>query len=108
MKKTQDVPDIYSFEVTDTSTRLKEFKSADLPLYFADTEKYSTFTIYYKASIKNGRLHLENIHHHSFEGANTWSYGSGANMEDVFHDRCVSVEEASWTMAVDKLKSYIS
>jgi hypothetical protein len=101
MKKTQ-VPDVFTFEVVETTTRLKEFKSEDLPLFFRDTEKYSSFTIYYKASIKDGRLHLEHIYYQSYEGKDNWSYGS-SNIEDVFHDRCVSIDQETWGMAVDNL-----
>ena len=105
MSKKQ-IPDTFVFEVEETTTRLKEFQSSDLPLFFRDTEKYSTFTIYYKASIKNGRLHLENIHYNSYEGKDSYSYGK-SNMEEVFHDRCVSIDAETWGMAVDNLVNHI-
>ncbi len=100
------VPDTFVFEVEETTTRLKEFKSSDLPLYFRDTEKYSTYTIYYKASIKKGRLHLENIHYNSYNGEEKYSYGA-SNIEDVFHDRCESIEEYRWELALEELLKYI-
>ena len=101
------VPDTFVFEVEETTTRLKEFKSSDLPLYFRDTEKYSTYTIYYEASIKEGRLHLENIHYNSYKGEEKWSYGN-SNIEDVFHDRCQSIEQETWEHAVDNLLKHIT